>query len=190
MAELKVNVDSETLELLESLADKLASTSKDLAAYLLEAVASYSDDLVRWGLDLRVKRSNRAPSLIEELIFYGVEAWKGIVSRVLDVLHARGRFELEEIDLDPLEPSLEMEFVALEGSDLKADRLRINWSFDSVIVEAYYYLEEGEEPIYNPQVDGFDVSYLPDENAIVVAATGSSLKSIPPIHVFDKVVMG
>ncbi len=188
VAEIRVKVDDDTHKTLETMAERLATTPETLVENLIDVVASYGEDLMEWGLNLRVKRENRALSLFEELIFYGVEAWRGIVDKVLSYLHARGRFELEELEFDPIEPSIEMEFAALEGSDFKVDRLRVNWSRDSVIVEAYYYLEEDEEPPHIVQPEGFEVLHLPDENAVVITAIRSSLENIPPMHVFDKIL--
>lgn len=187
MPEVKVSLNSESYEAISNIAKALDTSVEAFASSLLDAVSSYTDEVIKWGLELKVKRENRIASLADEIIYYGIEAWRGVVSKVLDELKARGRFELEELDFDPHEPSMEIELVALEGSDLQADRVRINWSVNEVIVEAYYYLEEGKEPPHVPRVEGFEVSYLPDEHAILVSATSSNIKSIPPIYVFDRV---
>ena len=184
--ELRVRVSRQAYEGLERLASRLKAGVDEVVVASLESMSSYAGDLARWGLDLRVRKENRVQSLFDEVYFYAVEAWRGVVSRILDRLKARGRFELEMLELDPDEPSIEVHLVALEGSDLRADRLHIHWSLDAVTVEAYYYLEEGEEPPLQRSGEGFDWAYLPDEHAVVVTVTGRSIRDIPPVHVLDR----
>jgi len=184
--EVRASIPGRALEGLERLARRLKASVEEVVAASLESMSAYTGDLARWGLELKVKRENRVAALFDEVYFYAVEAWRGVVDRVLDRLKARGRFELEMLDLDPDEPSLEIQFAALEGSDLLADRLRIYWRLDGVTVEAYYYLEEGVEPPLQRRGEGFDWSYLPDEHAIVVTVTGKRLRDLPPVHVLDK----
>jgi len=186
MVEVTARVSRKALAGLERLAQRLKASVEEVVGQSLESMSSYAGDLARWGLELKVRRENRVAALFDEVYFYAVEAWRGVVDRVLDRLKARGRFELEMLELDPDEPSLEMQFAALEGSDLLADRLRIYWRLDGVIVEAYYYLEEGVEPPHQMKGEGFDWAYLPDEHAIVVTVTGKRLRDLPPVHVLDK----
>ena len=186
MPEIRVEVSSEALRGLERLAESLKTSVEDLVAGSLESMSAYSGHLARWGLELRVRKEHRVASLFDEVYFYAVEAWRGLVSRILDRLKARGRFELEMLEFDPEEPGVIVELVALEGSDLLADRLRIDWGVNEVLVEAYYYLEEGEEPPLPRQGEGFDWVYLPDERAVVVTVRAPKLSMIPPVHVIDK----
>ncbi len=187
MASISVVVDEEVYKGLEEVASRLNVGVEELVGILMELAYSYRDYIASMGEGLRVRRENKARSVLEEVFYYGVEAWRGVVDKVLDRLKARGRFELEELDLDPDEPSIEMELVALEGSDLRVDRVRINWSIDGVIVEAYYYIGEYYEHV-PARVGRFDVAYHPDEEAVVVTRTGSRLADIPPLHEFDRVV--
>jgi len=186
VAKLEVEVSEEALKGLERLASRLKASPGEVVGASLESMASYAGDLARWGLELRVKREHRVQALFDEVYFYAVEAWRSIVSKVLDRLKARGRFELTMLDFDPDEPSIEMELVALEGSDLLADKLVIHWSMEGVTVEAYYYLEEGEEPPLQRAGEGYDWAYLPDERAVVVTVRARSLRDVPPVHVLDK----
>ncbi|MCE4627557.1 MAG: hypothetical protein F7C34_00195 [Desulfurococcales archaeon] len=189
MPSVRVEVDEESLRRAEGLAGRLGVSVGRLLGVLLDVLGSYAGDVEAWARDLRVRREHLVMALFEELVFYGVEAKRGIVDRVLDVLRARGRFELEHLSLDPDRGFLEMELAAFEGSDLLADKLRIGWGPDGVIVEAYYYLEEYETPppARSARAAGVDVSYLPDEHAIVVTATGRRLRDIPPVHVLDRI---
>ncbi len=186
MPRIEVEVSDEVAEGLGKLAARLKAEPEEVVSASLESMAPYAGDLARWGLDLRVKKENRLRSLFDEVYFYAVEAWRGLVSRILDRLKARGRFELEMLEFDPDEPSITVELVALEGSDLLADKLRIYWTMKGVLVEAYYYLEEGEEPPLPRRGEGYDWAYLPDEHAVVVAVEAPSLREAPPVHVLDK----
>lgn len=183
---IEVEISEAAYEKLSKAAERLSTDVSGLLSAASESLSSYTGDLVEWGLELRVKKENRVQAVFDELVYYGVEARRGIVNRVLSVLKAKGRFELEELTLDPVEPSLEMELVALEGSDLLCDRVRINWSLNSVIVEAYYY-DTGSEA-RTGTVSGFYVSYLPDEDALVVSYTARLLTEVPPLHKFDSIV--
>ncbi|MCE4625378.1 MAG: hypothetical protein F7C35_05895 [Desulfurococcales archaeon] len=187
-----IEIPEETMELASRLAERLHVSVEELLRSLLDVLGSYSGDLVEWALDLRVRREHMPDALFEELVFYGVEAKKGVVDRVLNMLKARGRFELEHLELDPETGSIELEMVALEGSDLEADRIRVGWSPRGVIVEALYYLEEDTPPpiLRKSKDPKIDVAYLPDEHAILVTATGKSLKEVPPIHVMDRIALG
>ncbi|MCE4602995.1 MAG: hypothetical protein F7C08_03280 [Desulfurococcales archaeon] len=182
---LDVEVGEESLGELERLAKSLGTEPGRLLSILAEVASSYAEDLISMARVLRVRRENKPYSIVEEIFYYGVEAWRGIVDKVLTRLKARGRYELEELDLDPDDPSIEIELIALEGSDLKADKVRINWSIHGVIVEAYYYIGEYYERV-PARLRGFDVSYLPDEEALLISYTGDSLSSVPPLHVFDE----
>lgn len=184
--ELTIRLDDEVAGRLERMAARLKASVEEIVEASLSSMAEYAGELARWGLDLRVKKEHRVESLFDELYFYAVEAWRGLVSKILDRLKARGRFELEMLEFNPLEPSIIVEMTALEGSDLLADKIRIDWGMDGVLLEAYYYLEEGEEPPLARQGEGYDWAYLPDEHAVVVTVRGRSLADIPPIHVIDR----
>lgn len=186
MVRLEVEASKEAMVGLERLAERLGVGVEELVSALLESLAPYAGELARWGLELKVRRENRVQSLFDEVVFYAVEAWRGVVERVLDKLKARGRFELEMLQLDPDEGEITLELVALEGSDLAADRLRIHWSPRGVLVEAYYYLEEGEEPPLQRRGEGYDWAYLPDEHAVVVTVQARSLSEVPPVYVLDR----
>ena len=187
-----VELDEEVWGLVEGLAGRLGVGVGELVRVVFDVLGSYAGDIVGWAGDLRVRREHRVEAVFEELVFYGVSLKRGVVDRVLDVLRARGRFELENFEVEPESGGLEIELVALEGSDLGADRLVIGWSPRGVIVEAYYYLEEDETPppLRRPRQEGIDVSYLPDEHAILVTATGRTLRDIPPVHVLDRIALG
>jgi hypothetical protein len=185
--EVRLRLPEEVAEKLQRLADELGADLETVAYNVLDVLASYSGEVAAWARVLRVKKHNKPVSIFEELIYYGVEAWRGIVAKILDTLKAKGRFELEELDFDPDEPSFEIELVALEGSDLKADRLRIYWTLSGVTMEAYYYLEEGEEPPAPKKESPFDWTYLPDEHAVVITVTGERLRDLPPVHEVDRV---
>ena len=187
-----IEVSEETLELAGRLAERLHVDVNELLRSLLDVLGSYSGELTEWALDLRVRREHMPDALFEELVYYGVEAKRGVVDRVLNILRARGRFELEHLELDPDTGTIELEMVALEGSDLEADRIRVSWSPNGVIVEAIYYLDEDTPPpiIRKPKDPKIDVAYLPDEHAILVSATGKSLRDVPPIHVMDRIALG
>ncbi len=182
---IEAKISDSAYEKLSKAAERLGTTTSELATAVLETLSSYTGDLVEWGLEIKVKKENRIQALFDELIYYGVEARRGIVNRILNMLKAKGRFELEELSLDPVEPSLEVELVALEGSDLLCDRVRINWSLNGVIVEAYYY-NVGSE-VRTGDVSGFTVSYLPDEDALVISYTSDTLAKTPPLYKFDSI---
>ncbi len=183
---IEVDVGEEAYRGLEKLASRLKTSVADVVRASIESLSPYAGELARWGLDLRVKKENRVDSLFDEIYFYAVEAWRGLVSRILDRLKARGRYELEMLEFNPDEPSIIVELVALEGSDLLADRVRIDWGMDGVLLESYYYLEEGVEPPLQRRGEGFDWVYLPDEHAIVVTVRGRRFGELPPIHVLDR----
>ncbi len=183
---IEVEVSEAAYEKLSKAAERLGTDVSGLLSAASESLSSYTGDLVEWGLELRVRKENRVQAVFDELVYYGVEARRGVVNRVLSMLKAKGRFELEELTLDPVEPSLEIELVALEGSDLLCDRVRINWSLNGVIVEAYYYNIGSEAK--TGTISGFNVSYLPDEDALVLSYTARSLTEVPPLHKFDSIV--
>ncbi len=185
--EVKARLERDKAEKLARLADELGVDLNQLTYNVLDVLSSYAGEVASWARLLRVKKHNKPVSIFEELIYYGVEAWRGLVAKVLDRLNAKGRFELEELDFDPEEPSIELEMVALEGSDLRADRIRIYWTLDGVTLEAYYYLEEGEEPPRPERESPYTWHYLPDEHAVVITVSGRRLRDIPPIHVLDRV---
>ncbi len=183
---IKIEIDEETRKLLEDLAKRLGVSLNDIVRIIAENLGDYKYDIEDWANQLKVKKEHKADSVFNELFYYGIASYKNMVNRVLDVLKAKGRYELEYLELDPSTGTLEIELVALEGSDLLSDRLRISWSPSSVIVESYYYLEEDEEPPLQRLGKGYDWSYLPDEHAIVVSVTGKTLKDIPPIYKLDE----
>ncbi len=173
------------IKALEELAERLGVSVEELASIILDVVADYRGLIAEWADKLRVKKHNKPVSIFEELVYYGVEAWRGLVEPVLRRLHASGRFELEMIEFDPDTPAIEMEFYALEGSDLMADRLRIYWTPQGVTMEVYYYLEEGIEPPIAPKRE-VEWDYLPDEHAIVLTFTAPSIDKLPPVHAVDR----
>ncbi|MEB3852111.1 MAG: hypothetical protein LRS49_06005 [Desulfurococcales archaeon] len=182
---VEVRLDPKTARGLEELAERLGVSAEELAAIVLDVVADYRGLIGEWADRLRVRREHKAVGVFEELVYYGVEAWRGIVEPVLRRLRASGRFELEMLEFDPDTPAIEMELYALEGSDLRADRLRIYWTPEGVTMEVYYYLEEGVEPPHLPGGgEGWD--YLPDEHAIVATVTASRVSELPPIHAIDR----
>ncbi len=183
---LRVELGDEEARKLEGLAAHLGVDLERMASIMLEVAASYVGDLKSWSQELRVKKEHRPYSIFEELFFYGVEAWRSLVAKVLDHLKARGRFELEALDFDPREPSIEIEMVALEGSDLKADRIRIYWTLRGVTLEVYYYLEEGVEPPHPKEKVDFEWYYLPDEHAVVLVFEAEGIEGLPPIHAVDR----
>jgi len=178
-------LEQEDAEALRELAGRLGVSVEELASIVLDVVADYKGLIEEWADKLRVKRENKPASIFEELVYYGVEAWRGLVEPVLRRLKASGRFELEMIEFDPDTPAIEMEFYALEGSDLMADRLRIYWTPQGATMEVYYYLEEGVEPPIAPKGE-VEWDYLPDEHAIVITVTAPSISKLPPIHAIDR----
>ena len=69
-----------------------------------------------------------------------------------------------------------------------ADKVRLNWSPRSVIMEVYYYLEEGVEPPRGLKIRGGDWAYLPDEHAVMVTFQAKRISELPPIHAVDRMV--
>lgn len=185
---IAVELDSDVVERLTTLGKALGSVDVgDVVSVLAEVAASYRGDISSWAGELKVRRDHKKYSVFEELFFYGVSTWRELVSKVLSHLRARGRFELEDLDFDPESGHLELELVALEGSDLKADRVLVAWSPSGVYMEVYYYLEDGSEPPRPEERIDTDWSYLPDENALVLSYKGSRLSELPPIHRVDDV---
>ena len=184
-----LEVSEEVLGLVRALAERLGTEPSKILEAMADVVATYSRDLEEWALDMRVKKEHRVEALMEELVYYAVATKKFLVDRVLEALRARGRFELEHLEIDPDRGWLEMEFVAFEGSDLLADRLRVGWGPDGVIVEATYYLDEDVPPprYKKPRDPRIEIDYLPDEHAILVTARGRSLREVPPVHVLDRI---
>lgn len=186
--EVTVRLPADVAEALEELAVGLGSTVEDVTAKLLDVVASYKGVVLELASRLRVRREHRVDSVFEELVYYGVEAWRGVLEPLLGELRALGRFELEALELDPQTPSLEVELVALEGSDLLADVVRLNWSPKGVVMEVLYYLDEGAEPPRGLRVKGGEWAYLPDEHAVLVAFQARRLSDLPPVHAVDRMV--
>ena len=185
--EIRFKIDRDKAVKLQKLANELGVDLNTMASNIIDVISSYSGDIALWARTLKVKRHNKPVSIFEELVYYGVEAWRGLVAKILDKLNAKGRYELEELDFDPDEPGFEIEMVALEGSDLKADVIRLHITPRETILEAYYYLEEGEEPPSPKKEIPFEWYYLPDEHAVVIAAKASTVSMLPKIHVVDKV---
>ncbi|MEB3845380.1 MAG: hypothetical protein LRS48_06875 [Desulfurococcales archaeon] len=181
-----VELPEEALDGLERLSATLKVRPEDVLASAGSVFADYSEDLSRWGLELKVRREHRLDSLMEEVVYYAVTSYRNVVSRLLDRLKAKGRFELEHFEIIPEDSTLVVELVALEGSDIAADRVRIVWSPEGVLVEAYYYLEEDLEPPLRRNPEGFSWDYLPDEHAIVVAVQAKSMREVPPLYRFDQ----
>jgi len=188
--EIRVEIDDEKVKKLEGLVAALGVNLNELTYILLDITSSYAGELKGWANDLRVKKENKPYSVFEELFFYGLEAWRSLVAKILNKLRARGRFELEALDFDPGEPSIEIEMVALEGSDLKADRLRIYWTLKGVTMEVYYYMEEGLEPPRPQEKSPTDWYYLPDEHAVVLVFRAEDIDGLPPIHAVDRMAEG
>ncbi len=186
--EIRIKLSREAYEAFEEIATTLGVTAEEAASKLIDVVASYKGILADLASKLRVKKEHMADSVFEELVYYGVEAWRGVLEPLLWKLRAVGRFELETLEFDPDAPSIEVELVALEGSDLLADKVRLNWSPRSVIMEVYYYLEEGVEPPRGLKIRGGDWAYLPDEHAVMVTFQAKRISELPPIHAVDRMV--
>ncbi len=186
--EIRIKLSREAYEAFEEIATTLGVTAEEAASKLIDVVASYKGILADLASKLRVKKEHMADSVFEELVYYGVEAWRGVLEPLLWKLRAVGRFELETLEFDPDAPSIEIELVALEGSDLLADKVRLNWSPRSVIMEVYYYLEEGVEPPRGLKIRGGDWAYLPDEHAVMVTFQAKRISELPPIHAVDRMV--
>lgn len=184
---LETTLDANVYDEIRELAEGLGVTPEELTSKLLEILSSYKGIIVELASKLRVRREHKADSVFEELVYYGVEAWRGILEPTLRLLRASGRFELEMLEFDPAGPAFEMEFVALEGSDLKADRVRLYWTMEGVTMEVYYYLEEGEEPPQGPKTE-LEWDYLPDEHAVVATFRARSITELPPIHAVDRMM--
>jgi hypothetical protein len=187
LKEVKLNLPIDIYNEIEEIAKGLGSDVNDVIVKILDVISSYKNIIIELSKTLRVKKEHKVDSVFEELIYYGVEAWRGILEPLLRKLRASGRFELETLVFDPSGPSLEIELVALEGSDLLADALRIFWTLKGVTMEVIYYLEEGIEPPRGVKVD-LHWDYLPDEHAIVVTIQAPSIDKLPPIYVIDKKV--
>jgi len=182
--ELRVVVDRRVYERISRLSEAFKTKPEDFTATLLDVLSDYSDDIASLGRDLAVSDDKRALSTLEELVFYGVESWRSIVNTILEFLEARGCYELESLDFEPLEPLVEIEVVALEGCKFKADRVTISWSPRGVVLEAFYYLESRPRP--EPKVKlAYEWSYLPDEHAVVVSVTGASIAEMPRLQALD-----
>ncbi|MEM4901816.1 MAG: hypothetical protein QXL53_07385, partial [Acidilobaceae archaeon] len=136
--EVKIRLSRDVYERLEGLAKSISVSVDVLVSNLVDVLSSYSSDISSLTRDLRVSKEKLPVSIFEELVFYGVEAWRSIANSILEAIGARGSFELESIDFEPLEPLLELEFVAFEGSEFKADRLVVAWSTRGVSLEVYY----------------------------------------------------
>lgn len=187
-ATVTVRLSRDAYEAFEEIASTLGVTVEEAASKLLDVVATYKGVLAELSSKLRVKKEHMPDSVFEELVYYGVEAWRGVLEPLLWRLKAVGRFELETLELDPEDGSLEVELIALEGSDLKADVVRLNWNPKGVVMEVYYYLDEGVEPPRELRVSGGDWAYLPDEHAVMVTFQAKRLTDLPPIHAVDRMV--
>ncbi len=185
LVELKLEVDPKVYGKVEKLAGRLNTTVTNFIILALDVLADYSNDIADLGGALAVGEDKRAVSTLEELIYYGVESWRSIINPILDHLKARGCYELESLDFDPLEPFMEVEMVALEGCKYKVDRFTLTWSFKGVSLEAYYYLEQRTQPSPRAQL-AYEWSYLPDDNAVVISITAPSILQVPPLDVIDK----
>lgn len=185
---MKLNVNSRVYEAIEKLARRLNTNVEGLALALLDIVAEYSNDIAGLGRELAVSDDKRAVSTLEELIYYGIESWRNIINNLLGIIKARGCYELESLDFEPLEPLVEVEMVALEGCRYEADKLSLTWSPKGVVLEAYYYLEPGVK--LEPHTTlAYEWSYLPDEHAIVVSITASSIEQIPTLDSIEKEIV-
>lgn len=183
--ELRLNVDPKIYEAVSKLAQSLNTTVSDVTLALLDILAEYSNDIAGLGKDLAVSDDKRAVSTLEELVYYGIESWRNIVNTLLDIIKAKGCYELESLDFEPLEPLIEVEMVALESCRYKADKLSLAWSPKGVILEVYYYLEPGVKPGLHITL-AYEWSYLPDEHAVVISVTASSIAQIPPLEDIER----
>ncbi|MCX8196489.1 MAG: hypothetical protein N3F67_05395 [Acidilobaceae archaeon] len=178
---MQVDLSPEAEERLRRIAEELGSSPEALAKALLETLASYPKEAVQMAKELKVSQEKRAESFSEELIFYGFEAWRAL-RKLLKSLGAEGSFELVGMELDPQEPSLELELLALEGSPFRADGLVVSWSTEGVMVSAIYYVEA--EP---PQREiAYEWSYLPDEKAVQIDVFAKKLSEAPKLGEIDE----
>lgn len=184
---MKVLIPEDTYNNLVEMAEALGVTSEELSMKILDVISSYKNIVLELGQRLKVKKEHKIDSIFEELVYYGVETWRGILEPLLRRLRASGRFELETLQFDPSGPAIEIELVALEGSDLLADEIRLYWTLKGITMEIIYYLEEGMEP---PRIIKADIpwDYLPDEHAIVITFQASSIDKLPPIYAIDRKV--
>ncbi len=185
VVELRLEVDSKVYEEVDKLAKGLGSSVANLIIAVLDVLADYSNDIVSLGRELAISEDKRVISALEELVYYGVESWRNIVNPLLDYLKARGCYELESLDFEPLEPLIEIEMIALEGCKYKVDKLILTWSAKGISLEAYYYLEDGIKPSPSTTLT-YEWSYIPDENAIVISIIASTITQVPPLDSIEK----
>lgn len=183
--ELRLELSKEKLEKLAKLSEKLKCSPDRLVKSLIEVLSDYSDRVGALGSRLRVKDEVLVNSVFEELIFYGVVAWEEVVERVLNRLGASGCYELNDLDFEPSKPYLELEFVALELCDLKADVVVVKWSPDEVVLEVSYYLENRPAPHKSVETS-YEWFYEPDEHAVVFRASSRSFLRLPKLADIDK----
>lgn len=185
MEEIKISVSEKTAQRLKELAASLGVSREELIAVTLDVIGDYANELREVAEELKVGKEKRHQSAMEELVFYGIEAY-GLVRAILSSMGATGCYELEELSIEPNAALLEVELVALEGCPFQADRLSIAWSPEGVRVEAYYYAESPERP-GKIEAEWF---YLPDEGAIVIAFTGKELPRIEQVEEEFKKLVG
>lgn len=184
MEEIRARVSERTAQKLEELAKALGSSKEELASVVLDVLAEYARDIEEVGKEIRVSDEKRLQSTMEELVFYGVEAYR-LVRVILKEMGAEGCYELEELSLEPAGSLLEVELVALERCPHKADRLSIAWSPAGARIEALYYTERPERP-GEVEAEWF---YLPDEGALVIAMIGDKLPRLKEVdEMFDKLL--
>lgn len=182
---LSLSVGRREYEKISRLAEKLKTSPERVLAYLADVLSDYGDRLESLASELRVREEARAESVFEEVVFYGVVMWESLLREVLSHLGAVGCYELNDLDFDPLTPYLEVELVALELCELKADVVVVKWSSSDVVAEAYYYLEDEPKPD-KPVALRFDWLYEPDEHAVVLRASARSLALLPKIRELDE----
>ncbi|MEN2999057.1 MAG: hypothetical protein ABDH61_00520 [Acidilobaceae archaeon] len=163
------------------MARELNVPPEELARALLETFASYRSDLVKLAKNMRVSREKLPESVAAELVFYGLEAWRA-AEELLKVLGAEGSFEMVDFELDPSASSLEIEFMALEGSPFRADSLVVSWSPEGVRLDVLYYVEE--EPLRRELA--YEWSYLPDERAVEVTLSAEKFAELPSLAKVDE----
>ncbi|MEM1873034.1 MAG: hypothetical protein QXS85_04845 [Acidilobaceae archaeon] len=182
---LSVEIKRSALEKLSKLAERLSTSPERLLSTLADVLSDYSDRLPALGSKLKVADSVRAESVVEELVFYGLVAWEELSEKILGALGASGCYELNDLEFEPLEPYLELEFVALERCELRADVVVVKWAPGESVVEAHYYLEDRPAP-QKPVETAYEWHYEPDEHAVVMRASAKSFGALPSIARLDE----
>ncbi|MEM1712904.1 MAG: hypothetical protein QXX39_04555, partial [Acidilobaceae archaeon] len=74
--EVKIRLSRDVYERLEGLAKSISVSVDVLVSNLVDVLSSYSSDISSLTRDLRVSKEKLPVSIFEELVFYGVEAWR------------------------------------------------------------------------------------------------------------------